>query len=71
MATTFFFGILAVVLFLIGLVSHFLSTRLYLRLVKAGNSNPKTIRVITFIASFLIIFLLIAYLFVINLRFER
>ncbi|HWK03765.1 MAG TPA: hypothetical protein VNS58_09040 [Puia sp.] len=66
-----FVGIFLLILFLIGLASHFLSTKLYRRLVRTGNSNPKTIRVVTFVFSFLMIFTVLAYLFIINIRFER
>ena len=66
-----FLGLFLVILFLIGLAAHFLSTQLYRRLVKTGNTYPKTIRIITFVASFLVIFVVVAYLFLINLKFER
>jgi hypothetical protein len=65
------FGLMLLAIFLIVLASHFISTNLYRRLVRGGNSYPKTIRVIAFIASFLVIFLVVAYLFITNVRFER
>ena len=64
-------GIFLLILFLIGLASHFLSTTLYRRLVRAGNSSAKTIRVVTFLFSFLVIFAAIALLSLYNLRIER
>jgi hypothetical protein len=66
-----YLGIFILILFLIGLASHFLSTKLYRRLVRIGNSHPNTIRVVTFLVSFLVIFTVLAYLFLINLRIER
>jgi predicted PurR-regulated permease PerM len=66
-----YFVLFLVILFLIGLAAHFLSTQLYRRLVKTGNTNPRTIRIISFVGSFLVIFVVLAYLFLINLKFER
>jgi hypothetical protein len=66
-----FVGIILLLLFLIGLGAHSISTNLYRRLVRTGNPNSKAIRIVTFIASFLVIFIVVAYFFIISFRFER
>jgi predicted PurR-regulated permease PerM len=61
----------AVVIFLIGLAAYFLSRGVYRRLVRAGNVNAVNYRWITFILSFLLIFLGIAALVIYGVRIER
>jgi hypothetical protein len=67
----FLIGVFFLILFGIGQISNFLSTILYRRLVKVGNPNAYGIRIATLIGIFLAIFLTLAYLFLINLRFQR
>jgi hypothetical protein len=43
----------------------------YAVLLKNGNGSAKIIRAVAFVASFLIIFLIIAYIFLVSFRFER
>ena len=63
--------IFAVILFLIGLASYFISDKVYFRMVKAGKRSAKTIRVLTFIFSYVLIFAVIWLIIVMNLRFQR
>jgi hypothetical protein len=58
-------------LFLIGVASHFLSTRLHRRLVRAGNRYARGYRIAAFIVSFLVIFVGLALVLVLNVRIER
>ena len=60
-----------ITLFLIGVASHFLSTRLHRRLVRAGNRNARGYRIAAFIVSFLVLFVGLAVVFLMNLRIER
>lgn len=59
------------VLFLIGLASYFISTKVYRRMVSNKNSWAWVMRVLTFVASFLVIFIVVVYLYLSNVRLER
>jgi uncharacterized BrkB/YihY/UPF0761 family membrane protein len=59
------------ILFVIGVASHFLSTRLHRRLVRAGNRHARGYRIAAFIVSFLVIFVGLAAVFLMNVRIER
>jgi formate-dependent nitrite reductase membrane component NrfD len=71
MAAFFAYAIIAVVLFLIGLAAHSLSTALYCRLTREGNSYARSYRVATFIVSFLVIAAIVFFVIAYNLRIER
>jgi formate-dependent nitrite reductase membrane component NrfD len=71
MATVIAYAILAVVLFLIGLAAHSLSTRLYRRMTRKGNSNARGYRIAAFILSFLVITAVVFFVIAYNLRIER
>ena len=66
-----FFGTVAIVLFLIGLASHFVSRRVYRNLVKSGSSSAMTIRIVVFIASYLVIAATLVLLIIKNVNFGR
>jgi hypothetical protein len=59
------------VISLIIVASYFISAEVYKVLVKNGKGSAKTVRVLTFIGSFLVLLVVIAYVFLANLRFER
>jgi hypothetical protein len=59
------------VLALSALGSHFVSTQVYKRQVKAGNRSATTIRVVTFIFSFLLIWAIIYYILISSFAFRR
>ena len=69
MGYALFFG----VLFLIAVASYFISTGIYKRLVRSGNTRAFTIsiRVVAFIVSYLLIAATIFYLIMRNVRLER
>ena len=62
---------LIITLGLAALASHFISTRIYNRLVQNEKKGATTIRVVSFIASFLIIIVSLFLLFIYNIRIER
>ena len=62
-----FYGVIAVIV----AASYFISAKVYAVLLKNGNGSAKTIRAVAFVASFLIIFFIIAYIFLMSFRFER
>jgi len=66
-----FIGIFLIVLFLIGLASHSISTYLYKRMEREKEKNAKALRVVTFAASFVLIFVVITYLFMISVPWGR
>lgn len=66
-----FLAIVILVLFLIGLAAHFLSTQLHRRLVRAGNRYARAYRIMTFIFTFLLLFVGVAIVFLLNLPFTR
>jgi len=63
--------LLAVVGIIISLASYGISNVVYKRFVRAGKGNASVIQVVTFILSFLLLFIGIAALFFYNVRFER
>jgi predicted PurR-regulated permease PerM len=65
------FVILLLILFLIGLAAHSISTQLYKRLKKTGNAYPRVWRVVSFIGSFLVILGTLFWILIENLRIER
>lgn len=66
-----FYGSVAIVLFLIGLASHFVSRRVYRSLVKSGSTRARTMRILTFIFSYLLIFVTLVLLIINNMQFRR
>jgi|GEM_PF-2655826 uncharacterized BrkB/YihY/UPF0761 family membrane protein len=66
-----YFGVFLLILFLIGLAARFLSTQLHRHLVLAGNRNARGYRIAAFIVSFLLIFVGLAIVFLLNVRIER
>ena len=66
-----FLVMFAAVVVLIVVASYFISAEVYAVLLRKGSASPKAKRVLTFIGSFLLLFVLIAYLFISNLRIER
>jgi hypothetical protein len=71
MAAIIAYAILAVVLFLTGIAAHSLSTTLYRRLTREGNSYARAYRVAAFIVSFLVIFAAVFLFFMYSFRIER
>lgn len=67
----FYLGVFAIILYLIGLASYFLSRQLHRRLVRAGNPYARGYRIAAFILSFLVIFVGVAIVILMNLRIER
>jgi hypothetical protein len=63
--------ILIVVLVFMLYGSHLISTKIFDVLKKKGSSNARAIRIITFIASFLIFFVSVALLFLYNITLQR
>lgn len=61
----------AIILFLIALASYFISDKVYDRMVKAGKRSAKTVRVLTFTFSYVLIFAIIWLIIVMNLQFVR
>jgi hypothetical protein len=51
--------------------SYGISNVVYKRLERAGNSSARTIRIVTLILSFLVLFFGIAVLIISNIRLER
>jgi hypothetical protein len=58
-------------LFIIGLAAHFISLGVYRSLIRAGYPDPVVMRVVTFIASFIVIFLIAGWILLSALRFSR
>ncbi len=65
------YAILAIVLFLIGLAAHSLSTGLYRRLTRKGNPDARSYQIAAFIVSFLVILAVVVVVFIYNLRIVR
>lgn len=63
--------ILIVTLVAAAVASFFIALRVRRQLLKGGNKYAKTISVLTFIGSFLIIFVAVVFIITYNLRFER
>lgn len=67
-----FFFIILILPIIIGLVAgYFVALLVYNKLLKAGSKYPKTIRVITYIITFLLVTGTIYVLINDNFRFER
>jgi hypothetical protein len=65
------FILLAVVLFVIAVASHFISTGVYNRIVRSGGKNAVVLRIIAFIVSFALIAAILCVIIARNVRIER